>query len=169
MSGVPVDPEFDKPLREALGLRLRLLRRGQGLDRESVCAQLHNGMAIGTLGAYESGARRLTVSRFIELCDVLGTPAHEVLAMVHRDLQRQSGSRLSIRLKVIAEVPDAELRPLREWAIARVAAIPPTVDRSVELDAHSIGHLAALCDVPPEQLRVQLRYLAVGAGHDGIE
>ncbi|QFU94372.1 helix-turn-helix domain-containing protein [Amycolatopsis sp. YIM 10] len=156
MSGVAVDPDFDQPFREALGARLRLLRRGRRLSRERVCALLHNDMSIGTLGSYESGARRLTVSRLVELCEVLGTTAHDVLADVHRDLRRP-GPRIRIRLRVITRARDPELRPLRAWAEARVALLPPGPEPEIELDEAALREAATLCGLSPTELLHLLR------------
>ncbi|MBN6035943.1 helix-turn-helix transcriptional regulator [Amycolatopsis sp. 195334CR] len=151
MSGVSVDPDFDQPFREVLGEHLRRLRRARKLSREQVCARLHNDMSIGTLGSYESGARRLTVSRLVELCEVLGTTAHEVLADVHRDL-RKVGPRIRVRLKVITRARNPELRPLRAWAEAKVALLPPGPDPEIELDEPALREAATLCGLSPVEL-----------------
>ncbi|AXB46529.1 helix-turn-helix domain-containing protein [Amycolatopsis albispora] len=156
MSGSAVDPDFDRPFREALGERLRQLRRARRLSRDQLCALLHNDMSIGTLGSYESGARRLTVSRLVELCEALGTTAHEVLAAVHRDL-RPSGPRIRVRLKVITQANDPALRPLQAWAIARAATLPPGPDPEIELDEAVLRQAATLCGMTVAEVLHRLR------------
>ncbi|MDI5979578.1 helix-turn-helix domain-containing protein [Amycolatopsis magusensis] len=154
-----VDPDFDQAFRDALGERLRLLRRARQLRREEVCAMLHNDLSIGTLGSYESGARRLTVSRLVELCEVLGTTAHEVLAQVHRDLRRPELS-LRVRLKVITQTQDPELGPLQAWALARASDEHAAPDPMIEMDEVTLRQAAVLCGMTPLQLLRRLQLLA---------
>lgn len=151
------EPDHDAALRALLGERLRALRRARGLTREQTCAQLRDEMSAGTLGSYESGARRLSVFRLMEICAVLGVTASQVLEEVQHDAGGQP--RIRVRLRTITQSREPELRPLRAWAAARAADLSAGPDHEIDIDWQTLEQAAHLCGMTPARM---LRHLGEG-------
>jgi transcriptional regulator with XRE-family HTH domain len=72
-----------KPLVEdfnyALGQRLRAARRHRGWSLGDVESQTDGEFKASVVGAYERGERAISVQRFVNLAEIYGTPASELL------------------------------------------------------------------------------------------
>jgi transcriptional regulator with XRE-family HTH domain len=72
-----------KPLVEdfnyALGQRLRAARRHRGWSLGDVESQTAGEFKASVVGAYERGERAISVQRFVNLAEIYGTPASELL------------------------------------------------------------------------------------------
>jgi transcriptional regulator with XRE-family HTH domain len=79
-----VDPDQAQRFQEALGDQLRQARSNLRLTRQEVLQQLGLGLSTQTLASYELGNRRISVIRLIELADVLGVSALELLGGVSK-------------------------------------------------------------------------------------
>jgi transcriptional regulator with XRE-family HTH domain len=63
----------------ALGQRLRAARRHRGWSLGDVEAHTVGEFKASVVGAYERGERAISVQRFVNLSEVYGTPASELL------------------------------------------------------------------------------------------
>ncbi|MGC7096749.1 helix-turn-helix domain-containing protein [Amycolatopsis lurida] len=162
------DPDFDLAHRQALGARLKALRLSRGMTVDEFRDELHANICNGTVHAYESGERRMTVQRLCDFCDVLGTRAHELLAQVDRDLE--STSTFWVRSSLLTDTSDPELGPLRAWARARQidGRTPRGARHQIEFDPATLRSAAQLCGLNPEQLASRLRGMGL-PGSDAAE
>lgn len=63
----------------ALGQRLRAARRHRGWSLGDVESQTDGEFKASVVGAYERGERAISVQRFVNLSEIYGTPASELL------------------------------------------------------------------------------------------
>ena len=63
----------------ALGQRLRAARRHRGWSLGDVETHTDGEFKASVVGAYERGERAISVQRFVNLADVYGTPASDLL------------------------------------------------------------------------------------------
>lgn len=63
----------------ALGQRLRAARRHRGWSLGDVESQTDGEFKASVVGAYERGERAISVQRFVNLAEIYGTPASELL------------------------------------------------------------------------------------------
>jgi transcriptional regulator with XRE-family HTH domain len=60
-----------------VGKRLRALREENGMSQSALGER--SGITFQQVQKYENGVNRVSISRLIEFCDVLGVPASQVL------------------------------------------------------------------------------------------
>lgn len=120
-------------LQRTLGDELRRARRDRRLSRQAVLNQLGLGLSNQTLAAYEQGTRSLSVIRLVELADVLGVSALELLARALRRASRVEPlvSQLPIDLAAVVRDETPALAPLRRWAKTRLGSLPDGTDTIV--------------------------------------
>ena len=71
----PLEEDFNY----ALGQRLRAARRHRGWSLGDVESQTDGEFKASVVGAYERGERAISVQRFVNLAEIYGTPASELL------------------------------------------------------------------------------------------
>lgn len=149
-----VNPDQAQRLQEALGDQLRQARRSLRLTRQDVLQQLGLGLSAQTLASYELGTRRISVIRLIELADVLGVSALELLARGLRRVSRVEPPVSALRVDLAAVVHDEtpELAPLRRWARTWLESLPDRADTVVRFEPGAVQPLAEICAVDPRDL-----------------
>lgn len=140
----------------ALGHELRRLRRARGWTRARMCRDLT--ISVQTLATYENGTRALAATRLAELCAVLSTQPHVVLATVDRAVLPVRDS-LTVDLEVLAATTDPDLAPVRRWAVTRLRCLVPGRSTMTSLDSAALAQLASLCGRPVSELVTALRAL----------
>ncbi|WP_051400193.1 helix-turn-helix domain-containing protein [Haloechinothrix halophila] len=149
----------------ALGGELRRMRKARGWTRSDVLSRLSMSISTQTLAAWEHGTRALNVTRFAELCLTLGDRPHAVLERVDHAVIGGHDTAISMDLASVVEIAHPELRPLRQWAAARLSEGGTT---AVTLPPAAVARMAQLCDIPSDQLRVELAH-AGGVGGEGSD
>lgn len=149
-----VDPDQAQRFQEALGDQLRQARSNLRLTRQEVLQQLGLGLSAQTLASYELGNRRISVIRLIELADVLGVSALELLARGLRRASRVEPPMSALRVDLAAVVHDRtpELAPLRRWARTWLESREDRPDTVVRLEPAAVQSLAEICAVEPGDL-----------------
>jgi transcriptional regulator with XRE-family HTH domain len=158
-----VDPDQAQRFQEALGDQLRQARSNLRLTRQDVLQRLGLGLSAQTLASYELGNRRISVIRLIELADVLGVSALELLARGLRRVSRVEPPVSVLRVDLAAVVRDRtpELAPLRRWALSRLQSLPDRADTVVRLEPGAVRYLAEICAVDPGDLACLLDVYAL--------
>ncbi|OLR89667.1 helix-turn-helix domain-containing protein [Actinokineospora bangkokensis] len=132
----------------AVGAELRRTRSRVDCSRAQLADRLGYELHPQTIGAYESGARQVTVTRFVEMCRALGVAAPEVLGSA---LQRAAIDLELLVLRVdlgsVLADPSAELDALRRWARNRLDQTGGT--RVVRLEQAAVREIAAFCGRSP--------------------
>lgn len=145
---------FGKAVTGAVGDELRRVREQRGLSRARLVEMLPSGIGERTLLAYEHGLRQITVTRFSEICWVLGVEATPVYA---RGLQRAQLLVDSIPLTVDVHALLADWkgmsRELAKWARNMLTYHP---DGIVEIEPVAVRHLAISVGRTPEEIAQHL-------------
>lgn len=146
----------------ALGAELRLARDRLGWTRGVLGSRLPFKAAEQTIGAWEHGTRGISAERLVQVCDVLGEPAEDVLARVR---SRMIVRGFALDLAAMARTSRPHLYPMRAWARCWMLEHPgrPAV---VTLDRVAMGWLARLCATTPARLVRRLTQDALLAGPD---
>ncbi|WP_406633344.1 helix-turn-helix domain-containing protein [Amycolatopsis sp. WGS_07] len=135
-------------IQRLLGDALREQRRRRGLTRAAMSALLGGDVAPSTVAAYENGIRHCSVLRLVQLCAVLDTTAHEILARVG-ERGPYDDEALLVDLRRVRCDPDAP-EPLRRWASVLV---DQHVNPYRELRGGSLPALGTLTGTDPGELR----------------
>lgn len=153
MTRAAYSPRAARILR-VLGDELRSARRQRRWTREALTARLEGDLSIQALATYELGTRNVTVTRLIELADVLGV---SVLELLERALHRVSyvgpdASVVSVDLVAVVADGTPELAPFRRWAWTRFGAQPAEQGTVVRLNAVALDALAEVCGIDRARL-----------------
>jgi transcriptional regulator with XRE-family HTH domain len=116
----------------ALGQRLRAARRHRGWSLGDVESQTDGEFKASVVGAYERGERAISVQRFVNLAEIYGTPASELLPA-------GSESTIVIDLDTLAE-DDGDLVE-RYLAAIQIMRKQPGVDEVRDSDRAVISSL----------------------------
>jgi hypothetical protein len=127
-----------------------------------LAGRLPSGIHFRTLGAYELGYRHFSVIKFIEICQILGVSASEMLDQVEARMQvdLQIGP-LRIDLHAVVQDGNPALEPLRTWARNRLDSGRPEHVVTVEPDL--VGEMAAFCGLTGQGLATHLAALTPAA------
>src|SRR6266496_944195 len=129
-----------KAVMKAVGEELRRAREAKGWSRAQFVALLPSGIGERTLLAYEHGLRVLTVLRLLELCDVLGLVATDVLTLALQRAQLYLANvNLHVDLRALLNDESVKFKPLRPWARNRLNRCP---DGLAELAPTAVSELA---------------------------
>lgn len=153
----PDEPEhFDVIYAQALGRELRRLRRAKGWTRARMCRDLP--ISVQTLATYENGTRALAATRLAELCIVLDTQPHIVLATVDRAAMPMPDA-VTIDLVALVHTARADIAPAQRWAEARLRALAPGHPSPTTLDTAALDRLADVCGMTTPALVAALSTL----------
>jgi transcriptional regulator with XRE-family HTH domain len=150
--GIASHDDTERAVTRALGEELRRVRDSVGWTRAELVDQLPSDIHARTLANYEQGNRHCTVARFVEICEVLGVAAPDVLGLA---LQRAKIQLLAVSLQVDlhallhdrSNIPE----PLRRWARNRLASSPNS-HGTARLSMEVIDEMAALLDISSPEL-----------------
>lgn len=139
---------------QVLGDELRWVRKRRRWYQKDVVARLRHELSEQTLAAYETGVRRMTVVRLVELTMALDVSAIDVLARVYNRVlpDNNQAHGWTVDLVAASQMPPAELAPLRRWATGRLATIAEGAPKTALLSVHAIDALALLCDMDANEL-----------------
>lgn len=117
MATAAPEPVTQEAIVRAIGAELKIAREERGWTQEFLAKRLPSGVGARTLLSYETGARTMTISRFIEICHELGVSANELLG---RAFQRARIRLVEVVLQVdlVALLADDApgLVPVHRWA-----------------------------------------------------
>lgn len=134
-------PVSSRAVGRAVGEELRRAREVRGWSRTQLVALLPSGIGERTLLSYEHGTRQLALVRLLELYQVLGVSAPDLLtrALCTARIYVQN---LVLRVDLLAVLSDetAEFRPLCQWARNKLNDNPEGV---VDLAPVAVTELAA--------------------------
>lgn len=99
------------------------------------------GISQQTLATYELGTRQCSVTRLIELCELLGVRASDVLALVEAR-NRSTVAGLHVNLVTLAATKQPALLPARGWAQQQLRGRLPS---NTVLAIAALEPLASLC------------------------
>jgi len=111
------EPVTHKAIVRAIGDELRIAREERGWTRVFLAKRLPSGVGTRTLLSYEHGTRTMTVTRFIEICHVLGASATELLGRAFQRARiRLEELVLQVDLMALLADDAPGLVPLHRWA-----------------------------------------------------
>jgi transcriptional regulator with XRE-family HTH domain len=142
---------------KALGTELRRHRTERGWSRRDLLRRLSSDVSVQTLATYELGTRAISVLRLVELCEALGTTAHELLANADGTIRPPQTGLIRIDLRTLAETTRHELAPARRWAASRLSQLGDDESPVTTLDRAAVEQLARLCDLTPIALTRSLK------------
>ncbi|WP_436499601.1 helix-turn-helix domain-containing protein [Actinokineospora sp. HUAS TT18] len=133
-----------------LGAQLRAAREVRGWSRPEMVARLPCAITFQTLASYESGYRHFTVTRLLDLCEVLDVSAVDLIEKI-------TGRRgeVVVSRRALAGSTWPSLTPLRRWASASLTRDPGR-DRIV-LSATAVAIAAELCGLSAATMDAHLR------------
>jgi transcriptional regulator with XRE-family HTH domain len=134
---------------KALGTELRRRRTERGWSRRDLLRRLPNDVSVQTLATYELGTRAISVLRLVELCEALGTTAHELLANADGTIRPPHTGLVRIDLRAVARTSRHELAPARRWAVSRLHQLGDDESPMTTLDRAAVEQLARLCGLSP--------------------
>lgn len=96
----------DKAFFKALGLRIAVLRKEQGLSQQAVADEL--GIAQQTLAHYEVGTARMPVSIVPVFAKLYGVDANELLGLQNGTGKRGPAPQLQQKIERLSRLPKAK-------------------------------------------------------------
>jgi transcriptional regulator with XRE-family HTH domain len=144
-----------RAITRALGEELRRTREAAGLSQTDLVARMPSNLHIKTYATYEQGVRQCSVVRLCEIARALDAKAADILdrALLHAEVELQT-IHVHVDLHALTHDTRAELRPLRRWARARLAAYPTS--RLARLDGTVIQEMAVIFGLTLSDLVSQL-------------
>jgi hypothetical protein len=153
-------------LARALGLELRQARKRRKLTLKDIMGRMRGPVSMSSMVSYGTGARPLTVVRFVEMCKVMGEAPGQLLdkACLRASAEfpddapvpaaASDDQLLFIRFAKVAESRDPVLHPFASWA-KKVAGFGPANVSTMDLD--TARAMACVCGVDLPQLVELLR------------
>ncbi|UVS81860.1 helix-turn-helix domain-containing protein [Actinokineospora sp. UTMC 2448] len=139
---------------QAVGREVRDARQRRGMTLAQLAANLPSGIRVPTLSGYETGTKTITVSRLVEICDVIGVSAPAVLdAALHRVGLGIAAVGATIDLRSVIDTTTEHLVPLRQWARTQLAN---GADAVVTVDPKMIRDMAAFCGLTTPSMAAEL-------------
>lgn len=89
-------------INKALGAEIRRLRTNKGMSQEALGDAC--GITFQQIQKYEKGSNQMSVARLVQVCDILETPAPDVLAAIvkkannGRTVEAEPGDRKTLEL-----------------------------------------------------------------------
>jgi transcriptional regulator with XRE-family HTH domain len=151
------DTDWTHAFMRILGDEIRRLRKARGWIREDLRIRLSEDISLQTLATYELGTRKITVVRLLDICNALDTTPAAVIARAYERWQDDPDASVgrTIDLFAAARLDVAELTPLRNWAITRLAGLsdePPTAAKTAWLTQPALNAMATLCGLDPTDM-----------------
>jgi transcriptional regulator with XRE-family HTH domain len=111
----------DSAAKSAIGEELRRARDTLGWTRAELATRLPFDIHVQTLAGYERGTVQCTIVRFVELCQVMGVSAPDMLAWAMQRAEVDLPTTgVQIDLRLVVDDWTVELVPLRRWAFRRL-------------------------------------------------
>jgi transcriptional regulator with XRE-family HTH domain len=149
----------------SLGARLRAIRTQQGLSLLGVEKKSGGRWKAVAVGAYERGTRAVTVQRLSELAEFYGVPVSALLPDTNRpDVGVATAPKLVLDLQRLQQLPAPDASPLARYTATLQAQRGDYNGRVLSLRSEDLRSLAAIYDVPPDQLAERLVSWGVLAG-----
>ena len=106
-----------KAVVRAIGDELKIAREERGWTRVFLAKRLPSGVGTRTLLSYEHGTRTMTITRFTEICHVLGVSATELLGRAFQRARIRL-EELVLQVDLMALLADDALGlvPVHRWA-----------------------------------------------------
>jgi transcriptional regulator with XRE-family HTH domain len=142
-----------------LGERLRSIRRQKRLSLQEVEANTDNEFKASVLGAYERGERAISVQRLERLAHFYEVPVDQLLPRADSQEPREpgdSGNKLAIDLVKLAQMSGQPFEMMARFMRMIQVQRQDFNGRVLTIRAHDTRALAAMLDVPVDQVAVQL-------------
>ena len=157
-----VGDDTDQAIVRAIGEELRRARTSAGWTRPELIKHMKTRIPVNTYAGYEQGIRQCSIPRLVEICQALGVSAPELLGLALQRLELDlDNSEVRIDLHTIVHDGREDLRPLRQWALNRMAEDGLTADSRepavVRLPWVVVKELATFCGVSKKMLRGYIR------------
>lgn len=141
-----------------LGAELRIARQRLGWTRPGLGIRLSGTPSASTIASYETGSRRISAQRFLEICTVLDVQADRILRRAIRACAAPDPDSVTVDLAAVATTSDERLQGLRRWAALSLCKSDGK-GQVRALDRDTIVILADLVAIPVPQLIDILREL----------
>jgi transcriptional regulator with XRE-family HTH domain len=151
-----------RPVNLLVGQEIRAARDQAGLTRRELASRLPYPIGERTLLTYEQGNRRIDLDRLIDICDVLGESAPDLLRRALEKAARPSGLRFFVSVVRIAADQTPGFANLQKWAAARLKENR----KPVLLAGATVREMAYICGTSHEELAGHLVQFMVDEQHD---
>lgn len=154
--------DVDGAIVRAVGEELRRVRTGAGWSRPELVKRMKKRVPVNTYACYEQGLRQCSIPRLVEICQVLGVSALEVLGLAFQRLELDmEETMVRIDLRKIIEDDRDELHQLRQWACHRMQedaiAVNSCEPAVVRLRWDVVKEMGKCCGLSPMRLRRYIR------------
>ena len=142
-----------------LGERLRSIRRQKRLSLQEVEANTSNEFKASVLGAYERGERAISVQRLERLAHFYEVPVDQLLPRVDTSEPREPGdsaNKLAIDLVKLAQMSGQPFEMMARFMRMIQVQRQDFNGRVLTIRVHDTRALAAMLDVPVDQVAMQL-------------
>ncbi len=137
---------------KALGMRLRSVRRQQGLSLQDVEEKSGGCWKAVVVGSYERGDRAINVARLSELADFYGVPITELLPDARPVRPVDPDIKIVLNLERLHEVPADVVGPLARYAARIQSQRGDYNGRVLSIRAGDLTSLAIIYDTTPSEL-----------------
>jgi transcriptional regulator with XRE-family HTH domain len=149
---------------EAVGARLRSIRRQQGLSLEDVQARSGTEFKASVLGAYERGERAISVPRLLRLAQLYGVPPDQFLAAPWtRSRTTRTEEGFAVDLERLASAEASEAAVLRRLVERVQIQRQDFTGRVFTIRSDDMGLLATVLGRSQDELEQQLEQLGLRA------
>jgi transcriptional regulator with XRE-family HTH domain len=154
--------DAEQAIVRAVGEELRRARTSAGWSRPELVKRMKKRVPVNTYACYEQGIRQCSIPRLVEICQVLGVSALELLGLAFQRLELEmEEAMVRIDLRKVVEDDRDELSQLRRWARSRIKEDALTADPSepavVRLRWDVVREMGRFCELSPKRLR---RYIS---------
>ncbi|MBE3206686.1 MULTISPECIES: transcriptional regulator [Parafrankia] len=150
------DTQKDRRYAMEVGMRLREIRKQQGLSLQGVEIRSNGKTKVAALGSYERGDRMVTVIQLAELANLYRVPTSVLLPQHDRSAAGKQQSRIVLDLQKLAEAP-AEASTLARWVEHIRRQRGDYAGRMLSIRYGDLEALAAIYDTSPYELVALLR------------
>lgn len=153
----PAD-DTEQAIVRAVGEELRRARTSAGWSRPELVKRMKKRVPVNTYACYEQGIRPCSIPRLVEICQVLGVSALELLGLAFQRLELEmEESMVRIDLRKVVDDDREELTHLRRWARNRMKEDALTADPDgpavVRLPWDLVKEMGSFCNLSPRWLR----------------
>ncbi len=150
-----------------IGNLMRSERRARSKTLKEVVGEMPDQVSPRTLEGYESGRGKLSLLRFVQICQVQQSDPADVLARATNELGVPDPTDVLVDLRKVLADDTKILAPLRNWAALLTSKQEYGSPVLWRFTPSAIDAMAELCGASSRKLRILLRFFELRLVVDG--